>query len=87
VPIIAPAPVCASVITVGQDRAGHWLVQESSGAMEGRFVSFAAAMAFARGERHGFPGATISVATRPLVPAIPFKPVGNDERADARTAA
>ncbi len=54
--------------------------------MEGRFISFAAAMAFARAERHGFPGATIEIATRPLVPQISFAPVEPWVRALPRAA-
>ena len=70
-----------TTLSIGQDEAGHWLVQESSGGLEGRFISFAAAMAFARAERHGFPGACIAVATAPLVPQIPFAPVAPWETA------
>jgi len=29
------------ILKVGQDPAGHWLVQENNGKLEGRFVSFA----------------------------------------------
>lgn len=63
------------VIRVGQDSAGHWLVQDDGGMLEGRFVSRAAAMGFARSEVHAFPGARILVATAPLVPTISFAPV------------
>lgn len=70
-----------TTLRIGQDAAGHWLVQESSGRLEGRFISFAAAMAFARAERHGFPGACIAVATAPLVPQISFAPVAPWETA------
>lgn len=62
-------------INVGQDKAGHWLVQDNSGNLEGRFISRAAAMAFARSERQGMPGATIVVAITPLVPTVSFAPV------------
>lgn len=69
-----PDPVgCA--LNVGQDRAGHWLVQESGGMLEGRFVSFAAAMAFARREQQALPGAMVVIAAGPLVPTISFAPV------------
>lgn len=74
-----------SIFFVGQDVAGHWLVQESGGRMEGRFVSFAAAMGFARAERHAFHAEVVLSAT-PLVPQIPFTPVRADERALARAA-
>lgn len=61
------------VLYVGRDLAGHWLVQEGAGRLEGRFISFNAAMAFARAERHAFPGCRISVAATPLVPIVSFK--------------
>ena len=63
------------VLKVGQDSAGHWLVQESGGRLEGRFISFNAAMTFARSEQSSFPGATIVLETSPLVPIISFAPV------------
>ena len=69
------------VLRVGQDKAGHWLVQEDRGRLEGRFVSFAAAMAFARRERSAFPGATIIIAKAPLVPIVSFAAAEPWERA------
>ena len=75
-----------TVLHVGQDTAGHWLVQESGGRLEGRFISFAAAMAFARAERHAFPGATVAVSTVPLIPQVSFAPVQPWECALARAA-
>lgn len=63
-----------SVLTVGQDNRGHWLVQQRGGRLEGRFISFAAAMSFARSERQAC-GATIVVETGPLVPTVSFAPV------------
>ena len=72
-------PAC--ILNVGQDRAGHWLVQEDNGKLEGRFVSFATAMAFARAERHSLRGAVIVVADAPLVPIVPFSPVAPWESA------
>lgn len=62
-------------LNVGQDRAGLWLVQDSGGKLEGRFVSFASAMAFARSERQALPGAAIVLAVDPLVPIVSFTPV------------
>ncbi|MGA1797705.1 hypothetical protein VH567_02875 [Sphingomonas sp. 4RDLI-65] len=87
-PLIAdPEPDSSiSTLNVGQDAAGHWLVQESRGLLEGRFISFEAAMAFARAERHGFPGAGISVLSSPLVPQISFAPVAPWETALDRAA-
>lgn len=76
----------SSILSVGQDNAGHWLVQESGGRLEGRFISFSTAMAFALAERHGFPGATVVVATTPLVPQISFAPAGPFETARPRAA-
>ena len=69
------------VLQAGQDSAGHWLVQESGGRLEGRFISFAAAMHFARSERSSFPGAIVALATPPLVPMVSFAPVQPWERA------
>ncbi|MGH6616564.1 hypothetical protein [Sphingomonas sp.] len=69
------------VLQVGQDSAGHWLVQESGGRLEGRFISFIAAMHFARREQSSFPGASVVLATSPLVPIVPFAPVQPWERA------
>lgn len=63
------------ILWVGQDRAGHWLVQQSGGTLEGRFISFAAAMSFARSEAQMLPGATIVNMTTPIVPIVPFAPV------------
>ncbi len=87
-PLVADPEPDSSVSTlqVGQDAAGHWLVQESRGLLEGRFISFEAAMAFARAERHGFPGASVAVATTPLVPQISFAPAAPWETALKRAA-
>lgn len=63
------------LLQVGQDGAGHWLVQQSGGGLEGRFISLATAMAFARAERQSIAGATIVRAVAPLTPSIPFRPV------------
>ncbi|MEG3175551.1 hypothetical protein U1872_04860 [Sphingomonas sp. RB3P16] len=73
-PELEPDPQ-APVLKVGQDCAGHWLVQESGGRLEGRFVSKTAALGFARSERHSLPGAIIEIATTPLVPIVAFTPV------------
>ena len=64
-----------TVLRVGQDCAGHWLVQDSGGRLEGRFISFATAMAFAQAERHSLPGATVERAVTVLVPIVPFAKV------------
>lgn len=73
-------------LRVGRDAAGHWLVQESGGRMEGRFVSFAAAMSFARAERFAL-HAAIEVASEPLTPIVPFRPTEAWETASRRIAA
>ena len=68
------------IIYVGQDIAGHWLVQDSGRRLEGRFVSFAAAMSHARAARdihHGI----VEIAATPLAPLVPFAPVAPHERA------
>lgn len=73
------------IIYVGQDTAGHWLVQDNRGTLEGRFISRGAAMSFAQAERQMY-GATLQVAPRPLTPLIPFSPAGRDEYALPRAA-
>lgn len=62
---------CGPTIYVGQDRAGHWLVQDDAKRMEGHFVSFAAAMSFAKAEQQTH-HATLAIVTEPLSPFIPF---------------
>ncbi|WP_245824455.1 hypothetical protein [Sphingomonas azotifigens] len=69
----------ATILWVGQDRDGHWLVQENHGLMEGRFVSRTAAWQFARAERHAFPGAALMEAEQPLVASTSFDPPAPDE--------
>ena len=62
------------VIYVGQDKAGHWLVQDNGKKLEGRFVSRSAALSFAKGECQIY-HASLEMAGMPLVPLIPFGPV------------
>jgi hypothetical protein len=57
-------------ILVGQDRAGHWLVQADDGRLEGHFISREAALGFARAEAPGYPGAVVALAAHSLVPAF-----------------
>jgi hypothetical protein len=73
------------IFYVGQDRAGHWLVQDSARRLEGRFVSYLAAMRYAQAERHIY-HASVEVASAPLTPLVPFTPVGSDECALPRAA-
>jgi hypothetical protein len=73
------------IIYVGQDKAGHWLVQDSGGRLEGRFVSRGAALSFAAGECQLY-GASLQIAAAPLVPLIPFGPVTAGEHALPRAA-
>lgn len=73
------------VIYVGQDQAGHWLVQDSAKRLEGRFVSYAAAMSYARAEREIY-HADVAIAPSPLVPLISFAPVAPHERVLPRAA-
>lgn len=80
-----PEPVGPHLV-VGQDEAGHWLVQDSGGRMEGRFISLAAAMTFARAEQHRFPGARIVKVERRLIPQVSFAPAAPWETALARAA-
>ncbi|SOB88261.1 hypothetical protein SAMN06297144_3409 [Sphingomonas guangdongensis] len=74
-----------TVIYVGQDLAGHWLVQDSGGKLEGRFVSRSAALSFAEAERQIY-HASVEMAPMPLVPLVSFDPVPAAERAVARAA-
>ena len=74
------------VLFVGHDQAGHWLVQESNGLLEGRFVSREAAICFALSERHGLGNVDVVITLRLLVPTISFAPVTADERALKRAA-
>lgn len=73
------------ILYVGQDAAGHWLVQDKAGMLEGRFVSCSAALRFAEAERQQY-HARVELATRPLVPRIPFGPVAADRRAVSHAA-
>ncbi|WP_294251472.1 hypothetical protein [uncultured Sphingomonas sp.] len=66
------------IIFVGQDRAGHWLVQDNRQTLEGRFISRGAAMHFAQAEREIY-GAALEMATAPLTPLVPFEPARQDE--------
>lgn len=84
-PIIPPVIQQEPVIYVGQDKAGHWLVQDSRKRLEGRFVSYGAAMSYAQAERQ-IHHARVEIASAPLVPLIPFAPVAIHERALARAA-
>lgn len=74
-----------SVIYVGQDKAGHWLVQDIGKNMEGHFVSRSAALSFAEAERQIY-HASLEMASAPLVPLISFGPVGPAEHALPRAA-
>lgn len=80
-----PAIPEAPVIYVGQDHAGHWLVQDSRKRLEGRFVSYGAAMSYAQAERQIY-HARVAIASAPLVPLISFAPAALHERAPARAA-
>lgn len=73
------------MIYIGQDKAGHWLVQDDTGRLEGRFVSQAAAMSFAREEREIYHG-RLAMAQVPLVPSVSFVPAGASERVLRRAA-
>ena len=56
----------ASIIIVGQDRRGQWIVEENHGLMGGIFRSRDAAMHFIADERASFPNASVETATTPL---------------------
>ena len=53
------------ILLVGQDRKGHWLVQDMAGHMEGCFISRETAIRFARAEC-GLLHATVQLADAPL---------------------
>jgi hypothetical protein len=74
-----------TIIYVGQDKAGHWLVQDSGRNMEGRFVSRSAALSFAGAECQVY-HASLEITSAPLIPLIPFGPVGPTEHALPRAA-
>lgn len=84
--ISAEPDPAGSILFVGRDAAGHWLVQGCKGQLEGRFISHAAAWAFARAECRGLSGARIVAALRPLIPAVSFEPLRPDECAIDRAA-
>jgi hypothetical protein len=48
-----------TILMVGQDERGRWMVQENHGLMEGVFVSRDAALSYAARECHGFPDARV----------------------------
>ncbi len=73
------------VIYVGQDQAGHWLVQDAERKLEGRFVSRSAALSFAKGECDVY-HASLEMAGMPLIPLIPFGPVFANEHPLPRAA-
>lgn len=54
------------ILRVGQDRAGHWVVQEADGLLEGLFRSRDAAIRFALSECRAFPDKRMVLDTAPL---------------------
>jgi hypothetical protein len=54
------------VLRIGQDHAGHWVVQEVDGALEALFRSRESAIRFAMQECRAFPNARMVLATAPL---------------------
>ncbi|MFN3627740.1 MAG: hypothetical protein ACK4S3_07675 [Parvibaculum sp.] len=77
----APAEAELQTICVGQDRAGHWLVQARGGSLEGRFISFAAAMSFARSELGLLSASRIEVRNTPMEATTSFAPLQPWEQA------
>lgn len=73
------------VIYVGQDLAGHWLVQDSAKRLEGRFVSRAAAVSYALAEGEIY-HAPVTLTPTPMVPLVPFISPAAHERVLARAA-
>lgn len=68
-PIPPPLDPDPTILMVGHDRHGRWIVQENHGLLGGAFISLEAAMRFARAERQALPGATIAIATGPIADA------------------
>ncbi|WP_394663169.1 hypothetical protein [uncultured Sphingomonas sp.] len=62
------------IIHVGQDRDGHWLVQDDAGMLEGRFVSRGAAMRYAAEEAEIY-HASVRMSGTALIPLVPFGPL------------
>ena len=50
-----------TILLVGQDDDGRWVVQENHGRVEGCFISRDAAICFAQAERAQFPGALVVI--------------------------
>lgn len=75
-----------SIMFVGRDTDGHWLVRSCHGQFEGRFIPGDSAWAFARAFARGRPGARPVAALRPLVPTVSFDPPGPNERVIDRAA-
>ncbi len=48
-----------SILLIGQDFEGHWIVQENHGLAEGCFTTREAAVRYAEAERAHFPGALV----------------------------
>jgi hypothetical protein len=74
-----------TIIYLGQDKAGHLLVQDSGRRMEGRFVSRGAALSFAEAGRQMY-HASLEIVSAPLEPLISFEPVSPAEHALRRAA-
>lgn len=62
-PAEVPPP---SILMVGRDLSGHWLVQDTHGLIEGRFQSLDTALGFARSESeiHSLP---VEISAAPLI--------------------
>jgi|GEM_PF-5032370 len=50
-----------TIIVVGQDDRGRWVVEENHGLIQGAFRTKADALRFAQAERRQFPGAIVMV--------------------------
>jgi len=61
----------STILLVGQDIKGHWLVQDRVGRLEGCFVSLDTVLGFARAECSML-HATLCIADGPLTPHIAF---------------
>jgi hypothetical protein len=59
----------SSLLLVGQDKRGRWLVQDTAGRIEGHFLSRETALHFARAERDLL-HATVRFADAPLTARV-----------------
>jgi hypothetical protein len=62
---LTPSNRAGTLLVVGRDLVGDWVVYECGGAALGRFSSFQSAWVFAQSDAHGFSGATLATSCAP----------------------